>query len=145
MFLISTPSAFFIASFCLTLSQVNAIDLSVTSASQTSSIERAIFVLTNGARVNSQQFVASFGDSSSKAKSCGLSNQTPLPPLQYNVQLTQAAKSYSSFLSTSTCFDHNCQGDWAARVEATFTASKTIAENIATGFPDALSLMVNAI
>lgn len=103
--------------------------------------ERATLTLTNACRIAPAAYRGAFLPSATGILQPSV--YPAVPPLQFNMQLTQSARAHSTDLATTSgCgFQHNsCNGTvWSARIASYYPNYSTIGENIAAGYADPLS------
>lgn len=103
--------------------------------------ERATLTLTNACRIAPAAYRSTFLPTATGILQPSV--YPAVPPVQFNMQLTQSARAHSTDLAaTSGCgFQHNsCNGTlWSVRIASYYPIYSTIAENIAAGYADPLS------
>ncbi len=82
-----------------------------------------------------------------RARGCrcpGGKNFKPAPALSWNAQLTTAAVAHAEDMRRNKFFDHNGSdgGDFADRITKAGYRWKTVAENIAQGYPNAKAVVL---
>ena len=74
---------------------------------------------------------------------CGSRQMPPVPPLSWNNQLAQAARRHANDMHNNDFFDHRGSdgSSMSGRVSAAGYAWRSVAENIAWGYPDVSSVV----
>lgn len=71
------------------------------------------------------------------------SSYPAVQPLYWNHQLNQSSRAHAADMASTPCFQHDsCDGTaWFTRIRSYYTKNVALAENIASGFPDAMAVI----
>lgn len=104
--------------------------------------ERDVHIWTNAARVQPDAFEDDYNAGGCSYDDFANDENQPVPPLYYDPDLNRAARYHSTNMSSYDCFQHEtCDPDYAgedfaSRLARFYTDSSMIGENIAMGYPD---------
>jgi uncharacterized protein YkwD len=104
--------------------------------------ERILLTMTNACRMAPQQF-----RDAHLAEYPGIlqyAEYPPVPPLYWNLELNQAARSHAVDMATTPCFQHDsCDGTlWHVRIRSFYSENAALAENIAYGYSDSFAALL---
>jgi hypothetical protein len=102
--------------------------------------ERELHVWTNAVRVDPEAFQDQYACSYSGFSA---DEKTPKAPVQWHDGLNEAARYHADDMATNDCFQHDsCDGtSWYTRIQR-YYPSGSISENIAWGYPDVRSAVI---